>query len=169
MQEENMTKKVTTVPSTQSFDIICDTPTTNETNKKFPSGDNIVRSDSDDYINLLDEEVGQNNNEDADKNNDEEDEQNDNLPPAPVNTPGLNNNNYDTKITQTIEVIDQLKSMPADNKTKKTIKSLEKHLEKIKEAEKKGVSYDEFIMRMIDAVKNDKQMNKYLRNLYSSI
>ena len=144
------------IQSNQSFDIISNTPTTNENNIKFPSSNNIVYNNSNDYDNLLDKEIEKYN-----------DEQYIIFPPAPSNTPILNiKDNFDTKITQITEVIDQLESTQSNNKIKKNIKSLKKHLKKIQTDKKKGMKYEEFIMKMINAIKNDKQINKHLKNLY---
>jgi hypothetical protein len=140
-------KKITHTESTQSFDIIGDTPISCKKNQKFPSNDSI----DDDYINLLDEEIVDNN-----------------ILPVPTNTPRLSNNDYDNKINEIIIILNNLKSDVSDSKTKKNIKSLEKHIDKLKEKQNKNIKFEEIVKEMQLSAKNDKHMNKYLKNIYAT-
>jgi len=59
----------------------------------------------------------------------------------------------------------ELKKANSSN-ARRDFKCLERHLEKIVEAEKKTLSFSEFKSKMVETAKNDKNMNVVLKKLY---
>lgn len=75
---------------------------------------------------------------------------------------------FEIKMKQVEMLIDTLKKNPnlIDSKMRKEIKSLSNHLEKLQNAKKNNIDYNLFKTNMSDTAKNDKNMNKTLKNLY---
>ena len=55
-----------------------------------------------------------------------------------------------------------------DTKSKRELRALERHLDKLHFAEKNGVEYEKFKNAMQETAKNDKNMNDCLRNIYKN-
>ena len=87
---------------------------------------------------------------------------------VPQNSPSssLNENSYMFKKEQIMRVMQMLRETPSNNKTRREIRSLERHLENVIESERKFICYDIFKDNMKTAAKNDKNMGTTLKNLY---
>jgi hypothetical protein len=164
-QEE---QKMSHTNSTQSFDIIGETsPKVYEKNFSYeilPSFENNAEnncnnnSDSDSEPQELDETLDLDNEEKTGKNL-----------PVPYNSPVMNSKKSDTyelKILQIKKKIDSLKLSEQNTKTKRELRSLERHLDKIMENKINGIQYDKFKIDMLKFIKEDKNMNQSIKDLY---
>lgn len=147
--------------STQSFEVLGETP---KTNNKECSYD-ILPNDSG---------LEQNNDYDNYDNYDNEpqmlDEAIDDIMQVPQNSPQKGNlkpDSYGSKKEQIKNAIYLLKECGQNMKTRREIRSLERHLEKLEESEKTNVDYLKFTNMMKTNVKTDKNMNEYLKKIYS--
>lgn len=134
-----------TLSSTQSFEILEETPKT--INKDFsydvlPNKDNL--DDDDNEPQTLDEEIVNN---------------------SPVKDI-LQSDSFSLKKEQIKQMIRLFKESGQNTKTRREIRSLERHLEKLEESEKNNMDYEKFKATMIENIKNDKNMNQSIKKLY---
>ncbi len=142
---ENQEIKIISLPSNNSFEIIGDTPKTDENTKKFNSYDILPSYNEDDEdIPVLDEDGTE-------------------LLKVPHNSPSNTYaESYLTKKTQVQILMTELKK----KNMRKELKCLERHYDKLVESEKKNILFCEFKSKMVETAKNDKNMNDVLKKLY---
>lgn len=134
--------------STQSFDIIDETPKTGNTSQSF---ENILTETDDDV--KLDEEL-----ENSFVN-------------VPCNSPAFSSpdhdDNYSVKQNQISQILKTLKDAKTrDKKTKHEITALTRHLEKLCYAEKQGVKFEDYKQNIVNSYKLNKNTNEVLKNMY---
>lgn len=144
--QENQEIKINNMPSNSSFEIIGDTPKTENKSTKFNSYEILPEEDNDD-IPMLDE--------------DETD-----VLKVPQNSPAHTyTESYQTKKMQIQNLMMLLKQTNTSH-SRREFKCLERHFEKMVEAEKKSLIFSEFKSKMIETAKNDKNMNEILKKMY---
>jgi len=145
-QEETPVSKLA---STNSFEIISTSPNTNDTSKQtqFGSYEVLPMNESD----ILDENG-----------------ENISLP-VPCNSPNTKNIEiefgYKEKTEKILKEIENLKNNK-NSKTRQIVRSLERHINKLNNAENNGILFEEFNENMKKAAQNDKTMNNILKNMY---
>jgi hypothetical protein len=141
--------------STQSFEILGETPKTNNKDCSYdvlPNDSSLEKNDYDDEPQILDEDIENINDID-------------NKLYVPYNSPLKES--YYSKKEQVKNVMLLLKESGINAKTRREIRALERHLEKLEENEKNDVDYFKFKTMMVENAKNDKNMNQSLKELYS--
>jgi hypothetical protein len=146
-EEINQKPKFNNILSSQSFEVLGETPKTNDKDCSY----DIL--DDDNEPQTLDEDIIDNN----DKIKVQHDFLEKNY---------LQKENYSFQKERTKNAIYLLKESKQNTNTRREIRSLERHLEKLEESEKNNVDYVKFKENMNENAKNDKNMNKSLRNLY---
>jgi hypothetical protein len=141
--------KINNVPSNNSFEIIDNTPKTENKNTKFNSYEILPEgNDSDDDLPILDEDGTS-------------------ILKVPQNSPAHNyTESYSTKKVQIQNLMTEFKKTNSSN-SRRDFKCLERHLEKLDDSEKKNIAFAEFKNKMVDTAKNDKNMNAVLKKLYA--
>jgi hypothetical protein len=157
-------------PSNQSFDVISSSKDS-ESNKDIDSRGN---NHSYDILPSLPSE--------ADKMEENIDSDNEELilddkiideterPEVPSNTPNEesieNKESYFTKKEEINESIKHYKETSHDIKSRRQIKSLERHLTRLEKAEASGILFVDFRQMIINEAMKDKHMNESVKNLY---
>ena len=141
--------KINQTQSSQSFEIL-DSPQTEKTvsSESYDVFPNIKNTnDNDDDLPPLDDEYVQ----------------------VPTNSPHLSCiqiDGYDLKKEQIKKLIKMIKLKGSSIKERREIKSLEKHLDKLVEYEKKQIDFNLVNKMMKTFAKTDNKMNNVLKNLY---
>jgi hypothetical protein len=146
------TNKMHQTASTQSFEVLGDTP---KTNNKEMSYDLLPdENENENEPQLLDETL---------------DDNNTNQPPQISTQKKVSEaDSYASKKDQINNTICQLRKSGQNSNIRKEVRALERHLEKLEEAQKNDIDYTKFKENMIENAKNDKNMNKSLKQLYLS-
>lgn len=137
--------------STQSFDIFGETSKTNECSYDVLPNDEY--NDFDEEPQILDEEF-------------------DDKLKVPYNSPlkeELQIESFSSKreqIKYKLSLLSSQKEHGQSAKTRRDIRALERHLEKLGECEKNGTDFSKFKSMMVENAKNDKNMNLYLKQIY---
>ena len=133
--------------SSQSFDVIGETPKTdNKYNKTFPTEE----YDENDNVPKLDEDLSEH-------------------ICVPCNTPRTSLDSYAVKKNQITEHIQTLKTNKVYSPTqiRREIAAINRHLYKLLQAEKNGISFEEYKNRIVESYKLNNNVHVSLKNIYS--